>query len=158
MPLRAGRITPRDMNDRDWATYVQQSGIQADRSIKSFTPTWGNDFSADPTGDISYYDFGVMVVLWVDTPVTGTSDTVTFSLAGLPEEIQPKYTGYSRIVMCYLADNNLGVQGGGYIDDSGTITFGLAQVVGTEIQLDTASFTAAGVKGLPGGWLFQYTK
>jgi hypothetical protein len=143
------------MDDRQWAHYLSISGIQAEREPREFTPTWGNDFSADPSGDISYMDFGAVVVMWSGTALTGTSDTTTFSLSGLPDAIVP--TG-NRQALCILGDNNLIKNGSVYIDTSGTMTFALSEQVGTHIEPNIALFTAASAKGLPAGWIVMYVK
>src|SRR5690242_13423117 len=67
MPVSPGAVLPRDMSSRQWSEFLSQSGIQADRSAKPFTPAW-TGFSAAPVGDLSYFDFGTLVVLfWNDS-------------------------------------------------------------------------------------------
>src|SRR5687767_4077130 len=76
VPLSPGGVIPRDMNARQWDQFVAQAGIQADGKVKTFTPTW-TGFSADPVGDISYLDFGAIVIMWSAAELTGTSSLVT---------------------------------------------------------------------------------
>lgn len=155
-PLPAG-LAPKDLTARQWSTYLSQSGIQASASANSFTPVWGNDFSADPSGDISYHDFGSIVVLWVDASLTGTSDTLTMSLSGLPAAITPSGT---RVVPCFVGDDSTTKYGGAIVGSDGTITFSLAQQHGGGVFVFPATgiFTASGSKGLVAGWMIQFSK
>lgn len=157
MPLSPGRISPRSMDDRQWATFVAQSGIQADRTVKSFPPTWSG-FSADPVGEISYYDFGRIVVMWNDTGsiLVGTSDDTTMSFTGLPDEITPDN---NVILPTFVIDSGSVFAGQVSITSAGTVGYTLLTVSGSLILAGVGGlFTGAGNKGLPDGWLIVYAK
>lgn len=154
MPVSPGGILPRDMNARQWSEFLTQSGIQADRTVKSFTPTWSG-FSVDPSGSISYMDFGAIVIMWRTDNLLGTSDATSMSLAGVPRSLWPDVAGkYAR---CYLVDNSILVAGNAQVSGN-TITFSLENVSGTNIISNNFGFTAAGSKGIPLGWLIVYAK
>lgn len=160
MPLSPGRILPRDFDERQWSTFVTQSGIQADRTVKSFTPTW-TGFSSDPTGEISYLDFGAIVMLWNESgaDITGTSNDTQFSWAvgSLPDAIVP--TQY-RVGQTIVIDGGGERSGAFSIDNTGLVQFSIANTTGDppHILFDGAGFAGAGVKGLPAGWLITYPK
>lgn len=156
MPLSPGAITPRDMNPREWATYVAQSGIQADRRGKAFTPQWSG-FSVNPTGDLSYMDFGAIVILWADARTTGTSNDSGMTITNLPAAITPSG---ERLVTSFVVNNDLSVGGAAGIHPTGSIDFAL-QVPNTAdatIDIGFVSFEATGFKGLPEGWILIYAK
>jgi hypothetical protein len=146
------------MDDRQWATFVAQAGIQADNTVKTFTPTWGAGFSVDPTGDISYYDFGALVVMWTEASMLGTSDAATMLFSGVPESIRP--VGYAVSVPCLVTVGGVyRFSGEANIDTDGIVTFGLSDTTTFAGQVAfTASFPTTGDKGLHAGWLIVYSK
>lgn len=161
MPLSPGRISPRSMDDRQWATFVSQAGIQANREVRTFAPSWVG-FSVDPVGEISYEDFGSLVVLRNDgvTPLTGTSNTFEMQITNLPAAIRP--TEY-KLRECLVVNNDFTASGAVGIDPSGTLQFFFMQVtaiVGATEGLapEAAGFNNANTKGLPVGWLVMYSK
>lgn len=160
MPFSPGGILPRDMDARAWGRFATQSGIQADRNVKTFTPTAWLGFSTDPVGDISYFDFGSIVYLWVDAALTGVSDEAFMALDGLPENLRPRANRYVR---CLLLDENNLRGGVAVVGTSGAITFSLEVVESS--PTDTIGFdnvftdpSSLGSKGLQAGWMIQYTK
>lgn len=162
MPLSPGGILPRDMDSRQWATFVSQSGIQADRSVKTFTPTWAG-FSADPVGDINYMDFGAIVMMWIDEPgsLTGTSDTSDMSFTGVPAAIRP--TGIRMTQANALIDNSGLRQGHARVLTDGSVDFWIS-VVNDDgagqlyVELTSGFFHNTSGKGLGAGWLIVYAK
>lgn len=157
MPLSPGRISPRNMDDRQWATFVAQAGIQADNRVKTFTPSW-NGFSAAPAMTLSYLDYGKIVQIWLDTQVTGTSNADSMVIVTLPDEIIPSGR---RVLQCIVVDN--GLELGGYISISsgGTVLFAVEDTGGAvpnRVLADYNGFTATGDKGLPSGFFVQYAK
>lgn len=160
MPLSPGRVVPRDMDARQWDTFVAQAGIQADRpeSIKTFTPTW-TGFSADPSGDLSYYDFGTIVMIFYDNSLSlvGTSNTTSMGITNLPASIQPR--GVRRGGGVPLIDNGSAADGG-FVVNGATVTFyvGDTATLPGRVFLNSAGFTAASTKGLMGGSLLIYTR
>lgn len=161
MTLSPGRISPRNMDDRQWAQFVAQSGIQADRTAHAFAPTWAG-FSVDPTGSFYYYDFGATVMVWNDssTAITGTSNgpTMLWADGSLPEGIRPSGL---RAGVAAVVDEGRQMVGGYSVTPTGKILFlnGATGVIANKVVLDQLGFDSAGtLKGLPAGWLIQYPK
>jgi ABC-type antimicrobial peptide transport system permease subunit len=159
VPLSPGGVVPRDMDARQWATFVGQSGIQADRAVKTFTPTWSG-FSVAPTDTLSYYDFGVIVAIFnsADTAILGTSNATTMEITNLPEAIQPRGTRKGHAL---VTDNGgADVYDGLYFISGATVTFGIAStaLVANRVVYQNNGFTAASTKGLAGGSIFIYAK
>lgn len=149
------------MNSVQWSEFLTQSGIQANRTVKSFTPAWVG-FSVDPVGDISYEDFGSLVVLRFDgtAPLTGTSNTFEMQITNLPAAIRP--TEY-KFRECLVVNNDFTVSGAVGIDPDGTLQFffmTVGPIVGATngITPEAAGFNNANSKGLPVGWLVMYSK
>lgn len=158
VPFRLPRVPLNKLNDRELSQYFSQQGIQADQRVKTFTPTWGNDFSSDPVGDLSYLDFGRVVVMWNDTGniLVGTSDTTTLSFTALPDEITPDN---NVILPTFVMDQGSAFAGQVSITSTGTVGFTLLSVSGSLVQAGVGNlFTASGNKGLPDGWLIVYGK
>lgn len=160
MPLSPGGVIPRDMDARQWDRFVANAGIQADGEVKTFTPTWGGGFSSDPTGEISYLDFGAIVVMWSEG-TTGLSNDVfmTWTAGSLPEEIRPSD---ARVIASQVADGVLSdvFDGSVIVNSDGSATFLITEVSGVRLVSSGNSFTSGGfsVKGLPPGWLIMYAK
>jgi hypothetical protein len=155
VPLSPGAVIPRDMDSRQWSTFVSQSGIQADRSVRTFTPTNWGAFSADPTGDMSYMDFGAIVIMWTAAGFFGTSDGNNLSFQGLPAAITP---ANQRSIPCIIMDNGAEKHARVIIDNNGQVFFQIGVVVGANIQYSNTGFTAASTKGLVAGWTVFYAK
>lgn len=149
------------MDDRQWATFVAQSGIQADRNVKTFTPTWVG-FSADPDGDLSYYDFGSLVALFNDNPteLVGTSDTNEMQITNLPAAIRPREFKWRD---CLIVNNDFTTNGSVGISTDGTLQFFFHQVTEIYTGVDglapqAGGFNTANSKGVPAGWLILFSK
>lgn len=164
MPASPGPVLPKDMTMRQWAEFLTQSGLLADRTQKEFTPTSWGGFSADPTAAVSYYDFGSIVMLWADTDIVGTSDDVTFTLSGVPSALIPSRltTTASSGGMVNNATPALGQVYiyGGSSGFAGQIHFSILRtdVVANFAVPSTVGWTASGNKGLAAGWLITYPK
>lgn len=141
------------MDARQWGTFVTESGIQADRTVKTFTPTW-TGFSVSPT-DLKYMDFGALVAIWSDGNGIGTSNSTSFSLSGLPESVWPSV---QRSVLCLVMDNGLEAPARIIIDTDGTAFFQREIINGTNLEYSTVAFTAASSKGLVVGAVILYAK
>lgn len=138
--------------------------VNMTNSVQTFTPSGWTGFSTDPTGDISYLDFGPFVMLWVNSALTGLSDEVFMSFStGMPAAIRPSA---QRDVRCVLLDENYVCGGVARVDPSGAMAFFLEEVnTGTPPPANTIGFnniftdpSAAGSKGLPSGWMVTYPK
>lgn len=156
VPASAGGIIPRDMNARQWSEFISSQGFQADGKIKTFTPAWVG-FSVDPVGDISYYDFGVIVVMWAADNLVGTSDDTVMAITNLPDSIATENGAFIPSVM---SDNSTAYAGFVGVEStvSRQINFYLNVVSGTKVSYDLGAFTSSGNKGLPVGWLIVYPK
>lgn len=138
--------------------------ITLTNAAQTFTPSGWVGFSTDPTGDISYLDFGPFVVMWVNSALTGVSDEVFMSFStGMPVGIRPTA---QRDVRCVLLDESFVCGGVTRIDSSGAVAFFLEEVqAGTPPPANTVGFnniftdpSSAGFKGLPSGWMVIYPK
>lgn len=136
--------------------------VNLTNSAQTFTPTGWAGFSSDPSGDISYLDFGAFVMMWRDTALTGNSDEAFMAFTGgVPAGIRPSA---GRYVRCQVIDENYLLGGVAFIDNSGGMSFFLETVETTytpDVIAFTNSFTdpsSAGSKGLPAGWLIMYPK
>jgi hypothetical protein len=147
------------MNERQWAAFISDSGIQGTDAVQNFVPTW-NGFSTDPVGHINFADFGFIVYMWTDAALTGLSDEAFMILTGVPEQIRPAANRYAR---CQLLDESFLRGGVALVTDTGGMVFSL-EVVESDPP-DSIGFdniftdpSAAGFKGLPAGWLISYVK
>lgn len=113
----------------------------------SFTGTLAGMTTAI-TGTISYKIFGNRVTLSVGGAITGTSNTTSMQLSGLPSEVVSA-VGTAQTVK--LRDSGADIGGWASLSaGASAITFG------TGINDNTTGFTGAGQKGLPGNWSFNY--
>jgi hypothetical protein len=161
VPVSPGGVLPRDMNDRQWSDFLRNSGVQGDRSVKSFTPTW-TGFASAPTAEISYMDFGAIVAMWEGTgsSVVGTSNSAAMAWAAdsLPASIRPRG---NRLVQCILINSTATAFGLVYVGSDGGVTFGLGNTTASSplVVQDLGGFNSGAVnKGLAAGWLIMYPK
>jgi hypothetical protein len=157
MPLSPGRVSPAQMDARQWASFVTQSGIQADRTVKTFTPTW-TGFSSAPSGDLAYQDFGRLVVLFNPSGanLTGTSNVTTMSISNIPVELQPP-TGEARDIKTLVIDNGSRYEGVASLIGA-DLVFGCSIIDVTRVLAPNGQFTNSGSKGVPAGWLIMWAK
>lgn len=149
-----GAILPRDMDARQWATWISAQGIQGSRSVRSFTPEWFG-FATPPTGELKYIDFGTIVVMWAEAPLVATSTSTDLGITNVPDEIDPG----GLTAHCVTLDNGdawSSVARLGNVPNE--IEFELLEVVGSKILASGADYTGSGSKGLPAGWLIVYPK
>jgi hypothetical protein len=78
--------------------------------------------------------------------VTGTSNSTSMTMTGLPAVCQP--ATQQPIVTCFLEDNGTGALATALIQQSGTIQFFKAVVSGTVVGFSSTGFTASGSKGM----------
>jgi hypothetical protein len=163
MPLSPGGVIPRDMDARQWDRFVAQSGIQADKNVKTFTPTWSG-FSSDPVGDISYMDFGAIVMMWASSALIGTSDDVNMVLGGIPESLMPSS---AKWVSCLVLDGSttpgVVLAASAFIQSAASTSESMAfslhdAVADSPLVSASAPFQNTGSKGLPAGWFITYPK
>ena len=102
---------------------------------------------AATTGTVKYFIIGRVCIL--QAAITGTSNSTSLTMTGLPSQCIPQ-TG-AALIACMLQDNGASLGGWAAINSgTGTITFG------TGFNNNQSGFTAAGTKGLPAGWTVTY--
>lgn len=151
---------------REWDRFYKETGFQADRTIKKFTPTWSG-FSSPPSFDFFYYDFGAIVYIWPDPDsltTYGTSNAATFATTGgMPAEIIP-ITSSRHVISPGLVDNGSPALAAVTIQpSSGNMIFECSDVDGSAGGTDAYPFsingwTAAGTKGVGGAFIISYVK
>jgi hypothetical protein len=138
------------------STLAVTGSLSFTNSVQTFTPTW-TGFSASPSGDLSYLDFGAYVILWNDTggQIVGTSNSTVMTISNLPAGITPS----NDIIGPTIAIDQGGALTGQFsVLSGGTVGFSLNAVTGTSVASGTAGFTNSGNKGLPTGWLVVFAK
>lgn len=109
----------------------------------SFTATFLG-FSGSVSGTLNWYKVGRLVTLLAPAAISGTSNSISFLISGLPTEGTPP-TVNSRCV-CVATDNSLPVATDCSVGPDGQISLGRYG----------SSFTASGTKGVPQGWSITY--
>lgn len=150
MPIGSSFL-PRDQ--REWSSFLSQSGIQAESKVRTFTPTW-TGFTVVPDGDLKYMDFGKIAVVWTDAALLGTSGSSDMTMSGFPTSIRP--VGGS-IIPSLLVDGGITVQGALSVNPTTFVATFYLTVTNTGDALSTLvptnnAFTSSGDKGLPAGW------
>jgi hypothetical protein len=147
------------MDARQWAVFATESGIQADRTVKAFTPTWGG-FSVDPVGDIHYYDFGTIVAMWAPANLLGTSNGTPMTISNIPEAIRPNVEAWCLTMATDNGNSNLLATA--QVTAAGQMLFHLGDTATLAGRLTFNSvatgFTAAGSKGVEVGWFIMYAQ
>jgi hypothetical protein len=123
------------------STAVQVNGVDITASTSTFTATLASGLTTTPTGTLSYKKIGNVVTLYNNTgsTISGTSNSGSFSITGLPAAIQPST---ARFLPTHWLDNGSTVTGGCSISAAGTIT----------ASISSGAFTSSGTKGIPSGW------
>jgi hypothetical protein len=115
----------------------------------AFTPAWSG-FGTDPTGDITFYRFGRLVILVAPTSGnTATSDATDMGILNVPFQLRPDT---ATNIPCVVIDN--GASAMGTMSFGGLSTFEFA--IGTAPP-SNVGFTNTGTKGLPAGAVIMYT-
>ena len=127
--------------------------IEELKGVSEFTPTSWTGFSSDPSGALNYSVTNSVVLLWSETVLTGTSDSTSFELDGVPEEIRPVN---SAVVESNFFDSNNRVPGAAIVNTDGTIVFLCNTVVSAQVQYSTSGWTASGSKGFDRGTMLIY--
>jgi hypothetical protein len=125
-------------------TWVQFNQSNISFLSGTFTPDWFG-FSANPSGDLSYYKIGRLATLYTTASLglIGTSNSTSMEITNCPAAILP----VSVRVPCIIQDN--GTLATGMISKSGLST--LVFYKGTAPPSATG-FTNSGDKGLPSGF------
>lgn len=140
------RISP-VANGQGLANGLTLTGMTS-ASSANFIFSLYNDLSASTTGPrpgfVSLYSGGG----------TGTSNSTSMTITGLPAEITPSST---RTIICAgLINNGSPCWGQASISSSGVITFSLAQITGGILVPSAGLFTSSGTKGIGGDFNIMY--
>lgn len=120
----------------------------------SFTGTLTGMASAT-TGTVNYVVSGNIAIIYVVSAITGTSDSTSMTMTGIPAQLQPiNQTTWS---LGQITDNGNSLTGAGSIS-GGTLTIGvdITNGVTNRVQLAPTGFTSSGTKGLPAGFAMAY--
>jgi hypothetical protein len=115
----------------------------------TWTPGW-TGFSAPPTGNVYWQKIGNLAVLSFGINNTGTSNANTFTMTGLPSNLQPSTGGGARVPVLVIDNGNVSM---------GAVAFGLAGSVTLYIGTappNSSGFTASGTKGFAFGTAIVY--
>jgi hypothetical protein len=125
------------------------------RLIRLFPGLFGQSFTGTLTGMTTTITGTVRYIVnsrslaTLQGAFTGTSNSTSMTLTGLPAQVTPPTIGTT--VPCLLEDNGTATLiGWASINTSGVITFGLGA------NPNTSGFTGSGTKGLPSGWTITY--
>jgi len=133
---------------RGWRIWLQELNKQNVRFNKqSFTPTW-TGFSADPTGDFNYINFGTHCLIWNTAAMSGTSDANSMAIAGVPSEIQS--VNVQKAYVLAIEGSNFPLTNA-QLDSSGNIGFDKMQVSGSDVIFSSNAWATSGAKGLSAG-------
>jgi len=103
--------------------------------------------TAAVTGAVNFYRCGNLCFALVAASLTGTSNSTSMTMTGVPAEFQPASNG---VCPCYVTNSGAVTAGLASIT-GGTITFFVATAVNA---YSTVGFTNTGTKGLTAGTLF----
>lgn len=121
----------------------------------SFTGTL-TGFTANPTGTVKFSRIGRMVCMWVESNITGTSNTTSMTMTGLPASITP--LAVTRHVAAGLFSDNGGqIDGCCSVASTGILTFRPYIISGSTVTDGVTGFTASGAKGIFNGWCISYS-
>lgn len=127
-------------------TSITGKGLTANAQVDmapdtgTFTATLTGCTTA-PTGTARWAKIGNLVLLQLPA-ITGTSNSTGCTFTGVPSEIWTTASGASNQSIPFIVDNSVTTNGAVSVGNSGTVQFykGASET--------TASFTAAGTKGL----------
>jgi hypothetical protein len=148
-------ISIRDGND--YLKFKPSTGLDMGQA-GSFTATLTGMTSAT-TGTVFWVRVGRIVFLHFPTAggITGTSNTTSMTMTGVPAVIWPS-TGGKR-GYCPVRNNGGEYMGQGIMSSGGVLTFQIAWCSSTPggVFPATNNFQASGDKGIPIGWTFAYS-
>ncbi len=120
----------------------------------SFTGTL-TGMSGATTGTVKYRVTGNIAYVWVESGITGTSNTTAMTMTGMPAAARPGFT-VAPVSCNNIVDNGNNFVGGAGVATGGTITFSLLRSSGSNYITNDAVFTGSGTKGLQAGWSISY--
>lgn len=118
-------------------------------TTNSFTATFTGMTSAT-TGTVFYRIVGNVAYLYSQTSITGTSNSTSMTMTGLPAAIQP---AHEHVIMSYFTDSGTLKMGLWDVTNSGTVTL---SICATTVSCSATGFTNSGSKGVQIGWTVSY--
>lgn len=118
----------------------------------SFTATL-TGFSGTVTGTVNYQRTGDIVMLCAPSAISGTSNTTSLVLSGIPVALRPSSTAVG-FVTCTINAGNSGRLSIASISSAGEITFEIYSSI--TASPSSSGFTNTGTKGLQAGWSLSY--
>lgn len=135
---------------RKIATNTWQQTTTSNLDIRGLFTGTVTGMVAATTGQIDYLKTNSLVALSRSgggTNLTGTSNSNSMTLTGLPATLWPKFTTQA---LCFaLIDNGVLVAGTASVSAAGVVSFLI-------VANPPVAFTAAGTKGLSAGWTLVY--
>lgn len=140
---------------------IRQIALEIERlqpSVGILVPVW-TGFSAAPSASLplSWMRQGRLVVIYNNTGanITGTSNTTGMQITNLPNALTPRA---ARNGYCVVVNSGGELAAELQIGIGGAMTFGPLNTatIANRATADVLGFTAAGVKGIPSGFLVAY--
>jgi hypothetical protein len=128
-------------------TWLELTTNYADIETGTFTGTLGG-FASPPSGTINYLRINNLVMMWSTAQISGTSNSTTLTMTGVPAALHPTNIKHSA--------------GGAYIDNGNAelsrVIVNTNGSIGFQggSPLSAAPFTASGTKGIEAGWTIFY--
>lgn len=114
--------------------------------------------TTSPTVSVFYQRVGKLVHLWVTGAVSGTSNSVAFSMTGLPVAIRPTSGVQTLVTASGFRDNTNGPYiGAVFLTNTDTLIFAMSTVSGAKVTADASGWTGSGTKGLDNSWSCTYS-
>ncbi len=114
--------------------------------------------TTSPTVNVFYQRVGKLVHLWVTGAVTGTSNSVAFSMTGLPAALRPTSGVQTLVPAAGFRDNTNGPYiGAVFLTNTDTLIFAMSTVSGSKVTADASGWTGSGTKGLDNSWTCTYS-
>ena len=111
--------------------------------------------TTSPTGTINWVKSGHMVSLYVTSNISGTSNSTTLTLTGLPSALRPTHTTECYVPPYMYDAGQINQAGYALVSSAGVITFVRLFDFSTTGAFGLG-FTASGLKGLIGGLTITY--
>lgn len=123
-------------------------------SSGTFTATL-TGMTTTTTGTVNYRKVNNVVTMWAESAITGTSNSTSMSMTGVPASLLVLF----KAVPCIVQDNTQGSMSGVAVVNNTDIDFMLTRqdLVANLLQSSYTGFTNGGTKGIPSGWCITYT-
>ncbi len=132
--------------DADALNRITADGRYGAKSSGSFTGAL-TGYASSPTGTVKYVIVGGFCTLYLDASITGTSNSGTMTMTGLPSACQP---AASRTVTCVTRNQGFDSITTAVVSSSTVEFFNGLTIYGS------STFNGTGTKGLPAGCVIMY--